>query len=285
MAQNEKPSAIRLRVFASAMPSTKLKGEETQKAARMRRRSGSLLHASSLSGNMVKQFGCFDVSIFLGEISRSLTLWVSPETNWVIWTWDFSGDNAIDILSPLKQLRSGDHCSPDSPWSTVLFLDAPKQIPIKTDSCWKYHTKMAIVYCIITVTPLSHFTGWALVCPLNQNCANTHTHLFKWKYEEMSSIHNEINSVTNYRKMRIIHNQFHIALFWLCPTRGYAHWNDTGCHARRAKSPCWNIRLGEVIQTLAKHSQTKERQTGLGVCTDSFLARPQTRNVSDCCSN
>ena len=37
-----------LRVFASAMPSAKLKGEETQKAAQMRQRSGSLLHDSSL---------------------------------------------------------------------------------------------------------------------------------------------------------------------------------------------------------------------------------------------
>lgn len=45
------PSAnICLRVFANAMPSAKLKGDEVQKAAQMRQSSGSLLHDSSLGG-------------------------------------------------------------------------------------------------------------------------------------------------------------------------------------------------------------------------------------------
>ena len=34
-----------------------------------------------------------------------------------------------------------------SPWSTVLFLDSPNQLPIKTNPCWKYHTKMVIEDC------------------------------------------------------------------------------------------------------------------------------------------
>ena len=53
------PSAnICLRVFANAMPSAKLKGDEVQKAAQMRQSSGSLLHDSSLGdGCSYRDFG------------------------------------------------------------------------------------------------------------------------------------------------------------------------------------------------------------------------------------
>jgi len=49
---------ICLRVFANAMPSAKLKGDEVQKAAQMRQSSGSLLHDSSLGdGRSYRDFG------------------------------------------------------------------------------------------------------------------------------------------------------------------------------------------------------------------------------------